>query len=443
MQKVKSKKNLIFGVVIAVLCFPALNLRAQDTDALGTYTPYSLYGLGDIAKQGTATNKSMGGIGIGVRDNRFINYMNPAAITERDTLSFMLDFGLSSSNYYSTSRNGVDNDKVTTAYNGFNIQNFVLTAPIYKKSAMVVGIAPFSYIGYKFESTENDPLLVSKYGDIKYQKYGEGTINQLFVGGAMNFFKNFSIGVQYFYYFGALNRYSNILFNSSASFRSPETGWDYSMKGHTLKVGLQYFKRFGERNQYVATVGASYRMATTMKGDYTRFAYAVGETTDTIAYESLDNARIKIPHEYAFGVSFRNTDKWLVGVDYTMNRWEKDAFSETPGVEMDPQVSYSVNLGVEYIPNRYDIRYYMKRVTYRAGAYYDKTYMRLGSHDIKAYGVTFGMSLPIYRYYNAVNFAVELGRRGTLKNHLVRENYIQFHIGISLHDIWFVKYRYE
>lgn len=420
-----------------------LSADAQETDALGTYTPYSLYGLGDIAKQGTANNKSMGGIGIGVRDNRYINYMNPAAITERDTLAFMLDFGLNSSNFFSSSRVSGSDKKASTAYNAFNIQNFVLTAPIYRKSAFVVGITPFSHIGYKFEDTENDPVLVSKYGDIKYQKYGEGTVNQLFLGGAMNFMKDFSVGVQYIYYFGALNRYSNILFNSDNSFRSTQTGWDYSLGGHGVKVGLQYFTRLGEKKNYTLTVGASYRMAANIKGDYTRFAYAVGASTDTVMHETTNNAKIKLPDEFAVGLSLRKTDKWLVGVDYTMNNWKKSAFSKTPGVEITTNTAYSVNLGVEYTPNRYDIRYYLKRVTYRAGAYYDRTYMKLGSQSINAYGVTVGFSLPIYRYYNALNLAVDVGQRGKLKNNLIKETYVQFHIGISLHDIWFVKYRYE
>ena len=79
-----------------------LNINAQETDALGTYTPYSLYGIGEISKQGTAMNRAMGGIGTGLRDNRFINYMNPASITERDTLSFMLDFGVDMKNFYNS-----------------------------------------------------------------------------------------------------------------------------------------------------------------------------------------------------------------------------------------------------------------------------------------------------------------------------------------------------
>ena len=68
--------------IVAMLCMVfGVRSGAQTTDGLGTYTPYSLFGLGDIEKMGTAVNKGMGGIGVGVRDNRVINYLNPASIT--------------------------------------------------------------------------------------------------------------------------------------------------------------------------------------------------------------------------------------------------------------------------------------------------------------------------------------------------------------------------
>ena len=84
-------KLLLITALIFVL---KVNVSAQNTDALGTYTPYSMFGIGEISTQGTAYNIGMGGIGIGMRDNKYINYANPAAITARDTLSFMMDFGI-------------------------------------------------------------------------------------------------------------------------------------------------------------------------------------------------------------------------------------------------------------------------------------------------------------------------------------------------------------
>ena len=177
-----NRKFVTKFIIIALLSLASVfSAKAQTTDALGTYTPYSLFGVGELEKSGTAFNKGMGGLGIGVRDNRYINYNNPAAITERDTLSFMLDFGMDQKNFYNT------DSKTNSAFNTANMHNIVFTAPIYKKSALIVGVTPYSNVGYKFRTLETDKELISKYGNIEYQKYGTGSINQLFVGGATNF----------------------------------------------------------------------------------------------------------------------------------------------------------------------------------------------------------------------------------------------------------------
>ena len=143
---------------------------SQTTDANNYFTPYSIFGVGNIAKQGTTFNKSMGGIGIGVKENRIINYLNPAAISFRDTLAFMLDFGVESNHNYFRS------EEASSANNGFNMHNFVFSFPIYKKSAMVMGITPYSSVGYKFQEWEKDPEIINELGSVVYSRYGTGGI---------------------------------------------------------------------------------------------------------------------------------------------------------------------------------------------------------------------------------------------------------------------------
>ena len=204
------------SALIASLCgFKAVG---QDVDALGSYSPYSIFGIGKMSYEGSAYNHAMGGIGIGMRDNGYINYVNPAAITARDTLSFMLDFGLNQQNHYNK------DDMTRSAYNVFNMQNVAFTFPIYKKSAFIVGISPFSDVGYKFQYTETDPDIVASMGDVKYRKYGTGSIYQLFFGGAVLLFDRISIGAQAIYYFGYLNKHNDILFYSSSMYNTIYTG---------------------------------------------------------------------------------------------------------------------------------------------------------------------------------------------------------------------------
>lgn len=426
--------KLLILAIFSLISVKSLN--AQTTDALGTYTPYSLFGIGDIEKTGTAFNKGMGGIGIGVRDNRFINYANPASITERDTLSFMLDFGLNQKNLYNS------DGEAQSAYNTASMQNVVFTAPIYKKSALIVGIAPYSSVGYKFQTAETDKYLLSKYGNVVYQKYGTGNISQLFVGGAMNFFKNFSVGAEFIYYFGALNRYSNVLFSSDPSIRDINTGWDYGINAISGRVGLQYFGKIAKNT--VLTLGATYRMESNLSGDFTRYACTTSSSQiDTVMFKSVPGYEVQVPEEFGAGISIKKTDKWMVGFDYVRQNWGDSFFGETPGVDFKPSVASSFKFGFEFTPNKYDIRYYLKRATYRVGAYYDQTYININGNQVNAAGVTFGMSLPVFRWYNAISWSVDFGQRGSLEKDMVRERYIQFNINFNMHDMWFIKKRYN
>ena len=60
-----------------------------------------------------------------------------------------------------------------------------------------------------------------------------------------------------------------------------------------------------------------------------------------------------------------------------------------------------------------------------------------------AYGFTFGMSMPIFRWYNAISWSVDMGQRGSLDLNQVRERYVQFNVNLNLHDLWFIKRKYN
>ena len=262
MFKGKVIRHRVLAAAFMMLC-SVYSLKGQWIDALGSYSPYSMFGVGRIAYEGTAYNHSMGGIGIGMRDNRVINFINPAAITARDTLSFMFDLGINEKNSYF-------NDNITkSAYNIFNVQNVAFTFPIYKSSAFIVGIAPFSDVGYKFQSTETATDVEADMGDVKYQQYGTGSIYQLFLGASVMFFDRISLGAQGIYYFGYMNKHNDLLFNSSSSYNTVYTGWNYKVHSFSGKFGLQYIQPFKKNNSQLV-IGGTYRLGTSMKGETSR-----------------------------------------------------------------------------------------------------------------------------------------------------------------------------
>ena len=128
---------LLSAIMLAVT---GLGVNAQT---YGGYTPYSIFGVGDLAPAGTAYNKSMGGVGIANRSHRFINPVNPAAVTARDSLAFMADYSLLQDN--KIYRQG----DMRSAYNTMDIADCIISFPIWKSSAMMLGIMPYSDTGVR------------------------------------------------------------------------------------------------------------------------------------------------------------------------------------------------------------------------------------------------------------------------------------------------------
>lgn len=435
-----------FERIISALVLLALSLSmyGQSGEAYGAYSPYSIFGIGDISKEGTAYNRSMGGVGIAARNRRFVNYVNPAAITARDSLSFMADFGLTQNNkIYAQDILG---QRHKSGNNTFNISDLVLSFPIWRSSAMIIGLEPFSDVGYGFNYSETDPEIVGKVGNLDYETYGEGSVYQLFVGAAATFWKRLSIGAQFNYYFGTLTKVYNVTYTDS-SVGSVNSGYNMVLRGAGGKFGLQYDQPLGGDVRMI--IGATYRLKSSLNGDVEKYTYVSrSSVTDTIPdyTKKIDMSGVCIADELGVGISVKGGEKWSVEFDYLRSGWNQTGIGSKEGFSANgfsATASHSFRAGFEIVPNRNDIRYYLRRCAYRAGLYYDRSYYKLDGNNVDAYGLTFGFTLPVFRFYNGLSFGLDLGQRGSLKNGMVRENYINFSIGFNIHDIWFQKPRYE
>lgn len=434
-----------------VLLFFAWSGASAQDGAHNAFSPYSVYGVGNIYKDGTAFTKGMGGIGIATRNRRYINTMNPAAVTARDSLSFMCDFGVTENNQVFNQTIG--GNKLKSANNTFNISDFVITVPIWKSSAMMVGISPYSDVGYDFSRIETDESIIGKVNNITYQSYGQGGTYQLFAGAAATFWKRLSVGAEFIYYFGTIDKVSNTVF-SDASYRSVNSGYTMQLYGYTGKFGLQYEQKL--RNNLYMTFGATYKLKSNMHGRVNSYSYAVAsELSDTLKADNtvLTGKELRFGDELGIGVSLKAGEDWSVEFDYLRSDWRKSGFDSFGGTSVigegstfKSSVSQSFRAGFDYTPNRSDIRYYMKRVTYRGGVYYDQEYYTLdpGKRTVGAVGITLGMTLPVFKWYNGFTFGLDFGRKGNMKDRsMVGEHYATVYVSMNLHDIWFVKNQYK
>jgi hypothetical protein len=146
----------------------------------------------------------------------------------------------------------------------------------------MVGITPYSDVGYDFSSIEKDPEIIGNTGNISYNSYGTGGIYQIFVGAGVTFWKRLSIGAEWIYYFGNIDKVTNMDYSDS-SYRSVNSGTDLDISGTTGKFGLQYEQKLGGDVSMI--VGATYKLGTKMKGYSTNYRYAnQSSVTDTLSY---------------------------------------------------------------------------------------------------------------------------------------------------------------
>ena len=101
------------------------------------------------------------------------------------------------------------------------------------------------------------------------------------------------------------------------------------------------------------------------------------------------------------------------------------------------------NIGGYFIPNYSSFSSYFKRITYRAGFRYENTGLVLQNKSITDAAGTFGVGMPLNGTFSNLNFAVEIGKRGTVFNGLVEENYVNFVVGLSFSDRWFIKRKFD
>ena len=138
-------------------------------------------------------------------------------------------------------------------------------------------------------------------------------------------------------------------------------------------------------------------------------------------------------------------------MDYTRSDWTNCNFDGTAGLRsssptgasFSASTAQTIRAGFEITPNPSDIRYYLRKCTYRAGVYYKQAYYKFDGNVVNSYGLTLGATFPVFRLSNGLTIGMEVGQRGSIKNNMVKENFINFSAGFNIYDIWFRKARYN
>ncbi len=414
----------------------------------GSSSPYSFYGIGSLKFKGTVENQSMGGISV-FNDSIHINLRNPAGYAGQNLKSFNNEGRpVKYSVGGSQSQISLKGDSASESSSTSSLDYLAIAIPLGKFGAGF-GLLPYTSVGYKLQSFNPEETLQYKYR-------GEGGINKVFLGFGYQLSNNLKIGVDASYNFGNITN-TNIAFgyNEQGEFLQYHTREinRSDLGGLSYNLGVIYTKLLKSNLQFTAS--GTYAPSTNLKSTNQRNFSTVVVNLDTdqeVALNTIDvdlseigleTTDLKIPSKTSFGFGFGAPRKWFAGVDYTFLKASQFSNRLLIVDNSTYEDASSISFGGFYIPEFDSFNKYWKRIVYRTGIRFENTGLKVNEQVIKEFGISFGVGLPVGRIFSNANLAVEFGKRGTTSANLVRENFVNFQMSLSLNDRWFEKLKFN
>ncbi len=429
-------------LILAAILSTNLFIYSQSV----TNSPYTRFGIGEMDRNGFNNSKAMGGLATGLRAQNQINYLNPAAISSQDTMSFIFDVGVTGI------FKNMESSTASAEFKDFGFDHFAISFPVKRWWFASLGVTPYSKIGYNIQQTSAyDPI---DSVNMHYDYYGNGGINQLFLANSFKFFDKFSVGFNLNYLFGSLEQYKQVYLDRSDSYGTLVAD-QISLNKLTYDIGVQYFNEINQKYFYVVGVTYSNKTKFNSTKETTVFMtenfgiqgigvidYLANVTNlkDTISSSVDHNFKVEIPQRFSIGISGGIKNKLTLGFDYSYQDW-----SNVNSLNIDNSFAKdeSFNVGVEYVPDMFSLKNYYKRIYYRAGMFLNNSYLNLNGKQIQNYGITFGLGLPVVNGRTSLNISYTYGKRGTTNNGLIEENYSLIGINLTLYDFWFIKRKFQ
>ena len=423
--------------LLILMSFLAQNIQAQNI----TNSIYSRYGYGTEVFKGFAQNIALGGTGIAQKGPWHLNYNNPASNASLKLTAF--NAGVSGN--YIQQLNTSDTIVNKNGSFGYLAVGF----PVTKWWGLSFGLLPYTGVGYKVSDT-------TTFGkrEIVSTFKGSGGLNKLYLANGFNPFKIFSDSIMQGFSVGLSSEFTfgNISNEEYNSFVGTDTSYHLNIlntkhsiyKGFSFLLGLQHTLNIKDETKI--TLGFSYGFKGNLNIDESIISERYFNTNlasslvDT-AYSSESNRVVAhLPSQYTFGFNLQMGPKMSYSMDYKVVHWGTDSISGKAGNLKDAR---TIAAGFQYFPNSQSPDGFLKHTYYRFGIKNATLPFYLNDTQILENAITLGAGFPLRKAVSTVNIGMELGRRGTTLNNLVKENYFMINVGFTINDRWFIKTKYD
>ncbi|MBO4370582.1 MAG: hypothetical protein J5808_04365 [Paludibacteraceae bacterium] len=409
------RKRVQSFVLLAMCVWPAV---AQRT----LMSPYSRYGYGVLESASMGGARAMGGLGYGMRSNLQINQKNPASYTAIDSLTFMMELGVSGS-----VQNLTDGARSFNQFNG-SLDYVAFQLPLAKWAAMSFGVSPYSSVGYEYSTSGDYPNYRQNDSVNIVQTYaGDGGLSQVYLGVSFDILDRVAIGANAHYMFGKITHTREVTFPDETYYKTTDQTTYFNVNGFTCDLGIQYHQPIREKDMFALGFTYSFKLPLKVSGQTSTF------TNDTLYTDPVGDC--DYPMTIAGGASYHWNERALVGVDVSWQQFSNAQFLGETNALYD---RLGIALGGEYVHKPNSKKYY-ENMRFRLGANYANSYVSLGGNRYREYAVMMGIGFPIPNSRTLLNFLFEYGRRDTKAQGDLSEQYFKFGLGVSLNERWFVK----
>lgn len=424
-------------------------LQAQITSV----SPYSKIGIGDLYTNAYSAAQGYAGANLGFFDNTNINFLNPASYSALDLTAFEIGFQGSSVQQRQSSPDIFEKN------GSAGLRYFAFGLPVKDWWGAAIGLQPYSFKGYSISSTSQvDEQTITR------QTNGNGGLNQLFVGNSFEVASGLSLGVNASFVFGKVEESKYILWDNSKYYNSKIQELA-NIRGAYFTFGGQY--TYDLEEDRTLGIGATFSNSMNLATSVGNYSYTfIGQPglevpIDSTSLSTSVDSEITLPSEFGIGFSYGKKKKslyngnhaWVINADFHL--YNGSEFKNFDGSNVNMVNGYKAELGgyiipVETFSSLNKSRSFSSTIQYRLGGFYEKTPYSVSGTDIMNYGMTFGLGIPLRMSnipgvvrINTLNTGLVVGRRGTTNNGLIQETYLNFYLGLTLNDKWFIKYKYR
>lgn len=426
---------MIKRLLVVISVFTATIILAQRNNS----SPYSVFEIGEDKTQKTVEQSSMGGIGVAMKQLNYLNFINPAANADLRYATYAIGGEAT----FLT----LKESEVSQSGNSTSLRYIALGFPVSKKAGFSVGLQPLSSVGYTLQSRKMNGEIVEK--TTRYT--GKGGTNRLYATFGIYLFEGFSVGIEGAFVFGNIKR--NILNQNNNQLLSTRYRENLNLRGSEFKVGAQYKTDLSDKLQL--STGIALKLSNTLTKKGTESLYSIlnnkeESPVDTL-YSNSVNTSVKMPVKTVVGFGLGKENKWYVGINSEFKK-PLSILQKSSQNFYKYENAFATSLGGYYIPKINSISSYWDRVTYRAGFHYENTGLMVNGDSslksnftsIKDFGINVGLGLPLPRQISNLNIGIEYGQKGTTNNNLIKENYFNIGLSLSLNSInWFKKRRID